>query len=59
MPITEADKESEFYEVGVSCPHCHSTLTPEKVARFRERQKQIQLAATKGEKHMGRVITRR
>jgi UPF0176 protein len=57
MPITEADKESELYEAGVSCPHCHSTLTPEKAARFRERQKQIQLAAAKGEKHMGRVVT--
>lgn len=53
MPITEADKQSEKYCKGVCCPHCHDTLTQEQVARFTERQKQMELAAARGEHHVG------
>ncbi|WP_416676769.1 oxygen-dependent tRNA uridine(34) hydroxylase TrhO [Egbenema bharatensis] len=36
-PISEAEKASPQYEVGVSCPHCFDRLTPEKRDRLRER----------------------
>ena len=52
-PITEADKQSGKYLPGVCCPHCHDQLTPEQVARFRERQKQVKLAEERGETHIG------
>jgi UPF0176 protein len=52
-PITEADKQSDSYLPGVCCPHCHDRLTPEQVARFRERQKQVKLAEERGEAHIG------
>lgn len=52
-PITEEDKASEYYQKGVSCPRCHSDLTAERQARFEERQKQVELAASRGERHIG------
>lgn len=53
MPITEEDKRSEKYCKGVCCPHCHDSLSAEQVARFSERQKQMELAAARGEQHVG------
>ena len=52
-PISAAEKQSEFYMEGVSCPHCHDKMTDEQKARFAERQKQIELARQRGEKHIG------
>ena len=52
-PITEQDKLSEKYQKGISCPRCFDALTPEQMARFSERQKQIELAAQRGEVHVG------
>ncbi|ODS24695.1 hypothetical protein AB835_02135 [Candidatus Endobugula sertula] len=52
-PITEEDKQSERYILGVSCPRCHDQLTPEQRQRFSERQKQIQLAKMRNEQHIG------
>jgi UPF0176 protein len=54
-PITETDKVSGKYEKGVCCPYCYDRLSPEQKARFRERQKQIELAARRGEKHIAAV----
>ena len=45
MPITEQEKQSEFYQPGLSCHHCHDSVLPERKQRFAERQKQIDLAA--------------
>jgi len=53
LPITEDDKQSDKYEPGVSCPHCFGTHTEEQIARFREREKQVQLANERDEAHVG------
>ena len=53
MPITEADKASDTYEKGVSCPHCYNKNTPEQTLRFTEREKQMELAKQRGESHIG------
>lgn len=53
MPITEAEKNNQFYIKGVSCLHCHDKHTPEQIERFKEREKQIQLAKARGEEHIG------
>ncbi|MFT4521039.1 MAG: UPF0176 protein [Halioglobus sp.] len=58
-PITEQDKDSGFYEQGVCCPHCHDTLTADQKLRFRERQKQMELAAQRGEIHVGAAPPKR
>ena len=52
-PITEQDKLSDKYHKGVCCPRCYDSLSPEQAARFRERQKQVELAAARGEVHVG------
>ena len=52
-PITEQDKLAPEYVPGVSCPRCHNELSDEQKARFTEREKQIQLARSRGEAHIG------
>jgi UPF0176 protein len=51
-PISPKDKKSKKYEEGVSCPNCHDNLTDTQKARFRMRQKQINLAKKIGSKHI-------
>ena len=51
-PISPIEKKSNMYEKGVSCPNCYEKLTESQKARFRMRQKQINLAKSKGYKHM-------
>jgi UPF0176 protein len=53
LPITEQDKTSEHYQQGVSCHQCYDKISPERRQRFIEREKQMQLARMRGEKHMG------
>ncbi|MFC3120084.1 oxygen-dependent tRNA uridine(34) hydroxylase TrhO [Agaribacter flavus] len=53
LPITEEDKQSPQYEKGVSCPKCFGTHTDEQLARFREREKQVNLAKKRDEEHVG------
>lgn len=53
LPITEDDKQSDMYEAGVSCPKCFGTHTEAQLARFREREKQVQLAKQRQQEHVG------
>jgi UPF0176 protein len=55
-PISHEDTASPFYERGVSCPHCYSTITPEKRESALQRQRQEDLARARGEKHIGAVM---
>ena len=54
-PISEVDMASEKYQPGVSCPRCHDVSTPEQKRRFSERQRQVELAQGRGDKHIGAV----
>ena len=53
MPLTGEDREAPEFELHVSCPKCFARLTPEKRAGLLERARQIELAAERGEKHLG------
>ncbi|WP_158971358.1 rhodanese-related sulfurtransferase [Paraglaciecola sp. L3A3] len=53
LPITEQDKQSDVFEPGVSCPKCHGTHSEEQIKRFREREKQVNLAKDRNEEHLG------
>ena len=53
LPITEADKASPMYQPGVSCPACYASRDENDLDRFREREKQVQLARSRGELHIG------
>ncbi len=51
-PILPQDQEHPAFEAGVSCHHCIDQTSNEDKARFRERQKQIELARARGEDHL-------
>lgn len=55
-PITEADKNSEQYQAGISCPHCFDKVTAKQLQRFQEREKQVNIAKQRGEEHIGSVM---
>lgn len=52
-PISAEDKQSAHYQRGVSCPKCVGEYSVDQRSRFAERQRQIDLARTRGEQHMG------
>ena len=52
-PLRQEDMASEKYRPGVSCPRCHDDLTPEQRRRFGERQRQVELAESRGGQHIG------
>jgi len=52
-PLSAEDKAASQYVKGISCPHCFDTQSEEKRARFAERQKQTELARSRGELHIG------
>jgi UPF0176 protein len=53
LPITEADKASAHYQKGVSCPACYHTHDAKRREALAERQKQMELAAARGQVHLG------
>ena len=59
FPITEEDKKSEYYSPGISCPRCYDKQTESQRARFKERQKQVELAKARQEEHIGAAPPRR
>lgn len=56
-PISDADKASDIYQPGVQCPHCVDEYTEADRGRFRQRQKQIELAKKRGVVHLGEPDT--
>lgn len=54
-PLSRRDLTSEDYEKGVSCPYCvKDAQTRGRRDHFRQRQKQVELAAARGEQHIGK-----
>ena len=53
MPLAPEDFDRPEYEKGVSCHRCIDTTDEDRKTRFRERQKQVELAAKRGAKHIG------
>ena len=53
MPITNKDKESKKYIRGVACPKCFDKTTQDQKSRYMSRQKQVDLAKKRNQKHIG------
>ena len=53
MPITENDKESKNYIRGVSCSKCYDRTSKKQKLRYMSRQKQVDLAKKRNQKHIG------
>ncbi|WP_415183698.1 rhodanese-related sulfurtransferase [Phaeovulum sp.] len=54
-PISAADKASPLYEPDVCCPHCATEYSQDDRERFRERARQMRLAAKRGKAHLGQL----
>ncbi|MGI9389361.1 MAG: rhodanese-related sulfurtransferase [Boseongicola sp.] len=52
-PIEASDKNHPHYEEGVSCGRCIGEYSEADRERFRERQRQIALAKSRGTRHLG------
>ncbi|MEM7469126.1 MAG: rhodanese-related sulfurtransferase, partial [Pseudomonadota bacterium] len=55
-PISDEDKASQQFIEGVACPHCFDQTNEQQRARFAERQKQMELAASRNELHLGAIM---
>ncbi|WP_428332565.1 rhodanese-related sulfurtransferase [Novosphingobium sp.] len=52
-PVNAQARASTLYEAGVSCPACHAQRSEAQRASYRERHRQEQLAAARGQHHVG------
>ncbi len=52
-PLSAADRAHPHYARGASCPHCHAHISAADRARFLQREKQMDLAAQRGQPHLG------
>ncbi|MFM7335691.1 MAG: rhodanese-related sulfurtransferase [Tabrizicola sp.] len=52
-PVTPQDQADPVYEDGVCCPACKDEYSPADRVRFRERHRQMLLAASRGQQHLG------
>ena len=59
MPVSAADRASPLYVEGVACPACSARSDETRRAGYAERHRQVELAAAKGESHVGRIARRR
>jgi UPF0176 protein len=53
MPITQNDKDSKKFIMGVACPSCFDSTTEDQKRRYMSRQKQVDLAKERNTKHIG------
>lgn len=55
-PLSPADRTSPLYERGVSCARCHANTTELQKTGYRERQRQVDLAASRQQAHIGQRL---
>lgn len=55
-PLSAEDLASPHYKEGISCGYCRGTLTAERLASLAERQKQVELARQRQERHIGQKM---
>ena len=52
-PLGESEKASPEYEKGIACPHCFDSKTEAQKRGFAERQRQVELACSRHQAHVG------
>ncbi|MCB2128036.1 MAG: rhodanese-related sulfurtransferase [Rhodobacteraceae bacterium] len=57
-PIGAADRAHPDFEEGVACPACKDDYSETQRERFRERQRQMELAGDRGDLHLGQRLDR-
>ena len=56
-PLDAADRASPLFVEGVSCAHCHGRTTEAQKSAYAERQRQMERAAARAERHVGQVFS--
>lgn len=56
MPLSEDDRASPHYMPGVSCPYCHGMRSDAQMQALAERERQVALAAQRGQEHIGNKL---
>ena len=56
MPVTKEDMKSKFWKEGISCHHCFKNTNQKQKLKFSERNKQIKLAKSRGDIHLGKKL---
>ncbi len=56
MPVSPADQASPLFQPGIACPACADQRSPAQQAGAAERHRQVQLAAARGEVHIGAAL---
>jgi UPF0176 protein len=54
--LGDGDRSLPGYLVGVHCESCRDTISEDRRSRFTERQHQIELAAARGQSHLGQAL---
>lgn len=57
-PLNKASRTSPVFEEGASCPACHDERSDAQRASYRERHRQMKLAAMRGDEHVGAELIR-
>jgi UPF0176 protein len=53
QPLSHADTKSDKFQLGVSCPYCFDRLKPERRKNLEQRQRQVEIAASRHSQHIG------
>lgn len=53
-PLSLEDREHPHFQQGMSCHHCFGQVTEQQLRRYSERQKQLRIAESRGEFHLGK-----
>ena len=56
-PLDAAERASPLFVEGVSCAHCHGSTTETQKSAYAERQRQMERAAARAERHVGQVFS--
>lgn len=56
-PLSVEDRQHAHFQEGLSCHHCYDSISDKQRQRFAERQKQLELAKTRGTFHLGADAT--
>ncbi len=53
-PLSKAERQHPHFKEGISCHHCFGQISEQQRQRYVERQKQLQIAKSRGEHHIGK-----
>lgn len=53
-PLSAEDRQHDHFQEGISCHNCYGQVTEQQMQRYSERQRQLEIAKSRGEHHLGK-----